>query len=337
MNYNEFTRSIKRGKISPVYLFEGEENYLKREAIKALKAKIIPPENEDLNYEIFFAPDSSPGEIVESASTPPFVGKWRLILVKEMDKLADYGRKIFGRYLNSPVSSTCLVCMAGKIDKRTKLYRLFLERGSVVSFYPLRGSRIVSWATERVRKRDKEITPEALIYLVERVGDDLCYLDSEIEKLSLFVHPRKLIEREDTEQAMGQAKGEGVFDLTKAFRGKDLSRSLFILLHLLERGEDPLGIYSLIVREVRILLRIKAKEGKISSSQACPIIFGWRSSYSWFYTNIASEYIQAVKKFSLSELISDYERLVEVETSIKTGKEEPDIALEKLVLDLLVD
>jgi len=335
MNYDEFMRKLRKGEILPVYLFEGEEDYLKGEALKALKAKILPSEYEDFNYQVFLAPDSSSREIVESARTPSFKGGWRFIVAKEIDKFAEYDREILSNYLADPVNNTCLVCTAKKLDKRTKLYHLFLEKGSIVSFYPLRGNRKLVWAAQRVEKRGKRISPEALIYLTERVGDDLCYLDNEIEKLCIFVHPKDLIKKEDVEEVMGEGRGEGVFDLTEAFRKKELSRSLSILFQLLERGEDPQGIYSLIVREIRILLRIKGKEGRISPYQACPIIFGWKDSYSGFYTNIAKEYLQAVKNFSLSELISAYERLVEMEASIKTGREKPDIALENLIFELL--
>jgi len=335
MNYDQLMRKLKKGQILPVYLFEGEENYLKEEALKALKAKILPSEYKEFNYQVFLAPDSSSHEIVESARTPSFKGRWRLIVVKEIGKFAEYDRKILASYLADPVNNTCLVCTAKKLDKRTRLYRLFLEKGSIVSFYPLRGNRKLTWAAQRVKRKGKRISPEALIYLTERVEDDLYYLDNEIEKLCIFVHPEDLIKKEDVEEVMGEGRGEGIFDLTEAFRKKELSRSLSILFRLLERGEDPQGIYSLIVREIRILLRIKEKESRISPYQACPIIFGWKGSYSGFHTNIAREYLQAVKNFSLSELISAYERLVEMEASIKTGRKKPDIALESLMLELL--
>ena len=41
MNYNKFVREVEKGEIAPVYLFEGEEDYLKEEALKMLKGKAV--------------------------------------------------------------------------------------------------------------------------------------------------------------------------------------------------------------------------------------------------------------------------------------------------------
>jgi DNA polymerase III delta subunit len=156
-----------------------------------------------------------------------------------------------------------------------------------------------------------------------------------MEKLLLYIHPRKVIEKEDVEEVLGEGAGGGVFDLTKAIRERNLAEALSILAKLLERGEIPLRIHSLITREMRILLRIKEKGEKISSQEACTIIFGPRSYYPPFYTKIASDYIRAVRKFDFSDLITSYQYLVETEASIKTGREEPDLAIERMILHLL--
>ncbi|GAH76782.1 unnamed protein product, partial [marine sediment metagenome] len=148
-------------------------------------------------------------------------------------------------------------------------------------------------------------------------------------------HPRKVIEKEDVEEVLGEGAGGGVFDLTKAIRERNLAAALSILAKLLERGEIPLKIHSLITREMRILLRIKEREGRISPQEACTIIFGPRSYYPPFYTKIASDYIRAVSKFDFSDLITNYQYLVETEASIKTGREEPDLAIERMILHLL--
>jgi len=335
MNYNKFVREVEKGEIAPVYLFEGEEDYLKEEALELLKKKIISPEDEDFNYEVLPGAETSDIQIPESLSILPFKGEWRLVVIKEMDKLAKQAQKALAEYLNKAVKTTCLVCMAKKPDKRTRVYHLFLKKGKVISFPSLWDNEALTWIRERVEKKGKKIALEAAIYLLEKIGNNLHSLDNEIEKLTTFVHPDQLIGKDEVGEVAGEGKGAGVFDLTKAIREKDLARALFIFSRLWERGEDPLRIHSLIVREVRILLRLKEKETNISSYQACPLIFGQKKYYPKFYQNIATEYIQAVKKFSLSELIGDYEHLLETEASIKTGKEDPDVAMEKLILNLL--
>ncbi|MEA3485994.1 MAG: DNA polymerase III subunit delta, partial [Candidatus Aerophobetes bacterium] len=217
-----------------------------------------------------------------------------------------------------------------------KIYRLFLKKGKIVSFPPLWDNEALTWIRKKVEEKGKKIALEASVYLREKIGNNLSSLNNEIEKLSVFVHPDQLIGKEDVKEVTGEGKEAGVFDLTKAIREKNLVKALFILSQLWERREDPLRVHSLIVREIRILLRLKEKPANISAYQSCPVIFGRKKYYPKFYQDIATEYIQAVKKFSLFELIGDYEQLLETEASIKTGKEDPDVAMENLVLNLLI-
>ena len=335
MKYKQFIAELEAGKITSVYLFEGEEGYLKEEALKKLKKRIISPEYKEFNYERFSGANISASQIIESANTFPLQAKKRLVVVEEVDKLSDEDQRALGRYLDNPVGTTCLVCTGEKLDKRKRLYKTFLEKGKVVSFYPLWEGEVMAWIKGKIEKEGKRISSQALLYFKDRVGNDLRELNNEIEKLVLYTHPKRVIEKEDVEEAVGEGKGMGVFDLTRAVREKALSRALFILCRLLEKGEEPLRIHSLVTREMRILLKIKEKEGKISSQEACSVIFRPKSYYSQFYTNIAAEYIQAVRKFSLSQLVTAFKYLVETEASIKTGREEPAIAIERMILGIL--
>jgi len=335
MKYREFMTELERGNVALVYLLEGEEDYLKKEALKRLKKKIISPDYEDFNYERFSAESSSVSQIVESLSTLPLKGKWRMVVVEEVDKLSEKNQKIVAEYLANPVKTTCFVAIGGKIDKRKKLYKDFLKKGKIVSFYSLYEGEVVDWVKRRVEEENKRISPAALFCIKEVVGSNRRELNNTIEKLLLYIHPRKVIEKEDVEEVLGEGAGGGVFDLTKAIRERNLAGALSILSKLLERGEIPLKIHSLITREMRILLRIKEREGRISSQEACTIIFGPRSYYPPFYTKIASDYTRAVRKFDFSDLIASYQYLVETEASIKTGREEPDLAIERMILHIL--
>jgi len=335
MKYQQFLRELEAGRIASVYLFEGEEDYLKEEALKKLKERIILPDYEDFNYEKLSALNASAIQTIESVSTLPFKGKYRLVVVDAVDKWSEKDQGILTSYLENPVKSSCLVCLTGKFDRRRKLYREFQKNGKIVSFYPLWDEEIIDWIQERIKKEGEEIDSEALFYLKERIGNNLQNLNQEIEKLIIFTHPAHLIKKEDVEKVVGEGKGPGVFDLMGAIREKDLASALLILSQLLERGKEPLRIHSLIVHEVRSLLRIKEKKSRLSPQEACSIVFGPRNYYPKFYTDLASHYLQAAKRFSLSELISDYEDLVEAEASIKTGREEPDVAIQRMVMSIL--
>ncbi|HDN84207.1 MAG TPA: hypothetical protein ENG47_00435, partial [Candidatus Aerophobetes bacterium] len=61
--------------MSPFYLSEGKENYLKKEALNKLKDKIIPRQYEDFNLHFMNANQFTGQEIVEAAYQIPFNNK----------------------------------------------------------------------------------------------------------------------------------------------------------------------------------------------------------------------------------------------------------------------
>ncbi|MEA1964869.1 MAG: DNA polymerase III subunit delta [Candidatus Aerophobetes bacterium] len=333
MKYTKFIENIKKGEIASAYLFEGEEVYLKNKALKEIKEKFMHPKYEDFNYEIISGKDASTAQIGDSLATLPFKGTKRVVVIEEAEKLSSANQKFLLEFLVRITNSTCLIC-SGKFDKKTEFYRAFKKKKRVVSFYRLWDNEAVDWIRKETQKKGGKITSEAAVHLEEKIGNDLTSLIKEIEKLFLFIYPRRLIEKKDVKEAVGEGKRAGIFDLTKTVRERELSRALLILSELLDK-ENPMKIHSLMAREIRLLLRVKGKKESLFPRKICPLIFPSVKYYSSFHINIAKEYIQASKKFTLSQLIKGYQQLVEAEASIKRGKEEPYIALQRVFLNLL--
>jgi len=335
MREETFLKEIQQGKIFPAYLFEGKEDYLKRKALKKLRDKLVSSQYIDFNYEAFSGTGVSGKQVVESAYLLPFKDRWRMVVVTEIDKLKTVDQKIIISYLNNPVDSTCLVGIGEKFNRKGGLYQSFYRKGKVVSFYLLKGKYLIQWINQQVEQEGRKITPEAAVQLYNRMGENLCRLKNEIEKLILFSYPAKIIRKDDVAKVTGEEKGKGIFDLATAFRKGELSLSLKILSYLLEKGSDPLKIHALLAKEVRVILRIKLEGRKASLQKICSFIFYPQSYYSEFYTRIAQEYIQAAERFSIPKLTEAYEDLLKTELYLKRGEEEPEIALPRLILNIL--
>ena len=336
MKYRDLMRDIEEGRVAPAYLFEGEEDYLKEEALKRLREILIVPGYEDFDYEDFSCRDTSISDLLQSTNTLPFRGERRLVIIRDVDECPPAYTRALVEYLDHPMPSTCLVSLGRKFNRKAKFYRIFGERGKIVSFYPLRDEEVIDWIRGRVEKEGKKISPQAGIYLQERVGSDLRSLKGEIEKLVLFSHPRPIIEKEDVENLVGEGAGPDIFDLTEAIRKRRAGAALLSLSQLLDRGEKPTRIHALIAREIKILLRLKEKGGRTTLDEACSIIFPAKGYYTRFYWDIARSYIQASKEFTQEELVNGYHRLVEAELSMKTGREDQGRALEKMILGFLI-
>lgn len=334
MRYQEFPARIKKGKISPCYLFEGEEDYLKKEAVQKLKTELTP-RNQDFNFQRLNATSHTGRDILEAASQLPFNNKWYLLVVEEAQKLSSKDKKMIADYLEKPVGSTCLVLIGEKFNHQSKLYNFFKKKDSIVLFYPLTEKKALSWIEDRVKKGGKTITGEAMVELYKRTGGNLFLLQSEIDKLLSFVHPEGCIKESNVIKIAGGGAQESIFDFLQALRRKNLPLALHMLGRLFLQGEKPLVVNRMLAREIRILFSLKLAGPQITPSQACPYIFKRRRRYTGFFLRKAKDYIKATKKFTIPQLLFAQQRILHTEYSIKRGREEADIAIQKTIIDIL--
>ena len=59
MKYRDLIKEIEEGRVAAAYLFEGEEDYLKEQALKKVREILISPGYEDFDYEDFSCRDIS--------------------------------------------------------------------------------------------------------------------------------------------------------------------------------------------------------------------------------------------------------------------------------------
>ena len=98
---------IKKGSFKPVYLFYGEEAYLKQQYKNRLKDAVLP-EGDTINLSIYSGKGIDVEEMIAQADTMPFFAEHRLLLIEDSgffknanQQLADY--KIVKK-LSRPIS-----------------------------------------------------------------------------------------------------------------------------------------------------------------------------------------------------------------------------------------
>jgi DNA polymerase-3 subunit delta len=161
-----------------------------------------------------------------------------------------------------------LLISAGKVDKRKSFYKTLEKIGSVETFAGWSAddenwsSQAESWASRALRVLKMEISDEALALLVASVGPNVRQLDSEIEKLSLYVAPRSRIGVEDVKAIVTRNKQARAFALGDALGDRKLDRALACLdQELWEIRRDPkrneIGLLYGLISKVRVLIFIR--------------------------------------------------------------------------------
>jgi DNA polymerase-3 subunit delta len=259
MKYPELLIQIGQGQIRPVYLFHGEEGFLMEEAIERLKKAVLTPGFEDLNYHLLSGSSTRPAGVIQVCQTLPFFCTKRLVVVREIEAMA--GSEALVPYLDHPSTSTCLILVAGKVDPKKRLFQALKTKGVEVTFTSLNDAQARLWIKETTRSMGITLTPEALAYLQERLGNDLYQLRNELEKLSLTTAGPGRLDLEDVQAILTGERDHSVFEWLDALRERDHEKALRLLNILLDSGEYPLSLLGLLLSHLRRVARSGTEKG----------------------------------------------------------------------------
>ena len=266
MKYTELIEELEKGRLSNLYLFYGEDAYLKDEAVKRVTTALLT--NRDFNYDLLYGSSTTAEEILGIAQTLPVFSAWRLIIVKEVDRISDRELESLLPYINNPSPSTCLIFAGEKADMRKRFFSKLKEKAVVIQFYHLFEGQIAGWIKFRAKELGFNISDEAIEILKEEVGNSLGTLDNEILKLSIYAAGKGIIEEGDVIEVVGDSKTHTIFNLTEAIGEKKAETAIRILRKILNEGEEPPKILFMVTRQVRLLHRaFELKEAGFSQDE----------------------------------------------------------------------
>lgn len=239
-----------------------------------------------MDHEILDAAVSNSGEALkvlarlrEALQTLPFFGSAKVVWLRNCNFLGDE-RAANAQAVTDTLAEIArelkefswagvrLLVSAAKVDKRKVFFKTLDKLGAVESFAGWSAEdrdwadQAEAWALKMIRARRKEISDEALRHLISRVGPHARALDSEIEKLSLYVGPRKEIAAEDVSAVCTQNKTARAFALGDALGDRDVPQVLRRLDEALwEMKLDPrkseIGLLYGLIAKVRAMLMLK--------------------------------------------------------------------------------
>lgn len=312
--------NLKKGKISPLYIFSGEEEYLKEKLLEKIERILIDPSLKFFNYEILDGEECDADSLIIKCRTVPFFSTTKLIVVKNADKLCSSDE--LTTYIQNPPPGVCLILFAKKVTPQLKRFEVRLGK--------LHSKAIVEWIRKKIWESKKGITFEVAQYLLELAGEDLRRLSSEIEKLVLFVGEKPSISKEDVQSILPSGIREmDIFDFVDTIGNRNKKEALRILQSLI-LTEDTGKILGMIARQFRLIIQVKELMKKNYSQTNIAQQTGLKSDW------VARRLLEQAKNFSIKNLINKLEILLDSELSIKTSRIQPLFNLEIMVSKLCV-
>lgn len=265
-------------------------------------------------------------------------------------------------WINKGSDTTVLIIIVySSLSSNDKLVKAIAQKGIVLNFAKLKQSVYINrdpmyqLVIERLKAQNKNITPDAFSELQKKTGNNMRQIFDELDKLITFIGDRQKIEKKDVEEIVAQSDFNGIFDLTSAVAQKSLPLALAKLKSLLDKGEHPILIHTMLTRQIRFLLQVKLliENGHLKQEFA-------QMNYDIFlqrvYKNLSSEIINQLpdskqsnilkqpyplhitlkqaRNFSVQNLIKAMEQLLEADIQLKTGTLTPELVIEILVINL---
>ena len=256
VTYKEVLSDLKKGKLSPVYLLFGDEDFLMDEAVEAIVGAALGDADKGFNLDVLRGTDADGRDIVARASAFPLNSDRRVVIVREPEKLSGREPEFLVQYLENPLASTVLLLVSGKPDFRTKLFSTAKSRGAAVEFRQFYDNQIPDWITERVQSLGRRLEPEGAKLLAACCGPSLRDVMNEIDKLFIYAGERTELAVADVSAVVGISREFTPFELQKAIGRRDTGRAITILERLMEAAVGIPVIVAVLTKYFLMLWKI---------------------------------------------------------------------------------
>jgi len=311
-----------------IYLVYGSDSYFIQLGVELLLKRFVDVSTDAFNFQTFYGNDTSSQEIIDSCQTLPFLSQNRIILLKYFDAFPSTEQDKFIPYFKDPCPSTHLIITAEKIDLRKKVCQELLSHGMVVQCAPLYDSQLPSWIRYIAKTMGIELSDLVITELKNQYGNNLLKLKSELEKISLYHDDQKNIrDIEAVRVVSGVEKDHSVFDLIGKISQKDLEGAIKILKKILENGEHPLMIFTMLVRQYRLIWRSKELQAIQTPSEE---ILKKLGVHPYFGQSLLRE----AKLYSKDHLNLAFTIFKKADTGLKENYKNPWFILEHLIFQL---
>jgi DNA polymerase-3 subunit delta len=311
-------------KLSPIYVLHGDEDFLKRQVVAALRKLVFGDGDE-------FGLSMQPGDQADLASvrneleTLPFLSARRLVVINAADPFVTKYRPALEKYFTHPAENGILVLEVKTWASNTKLNKLTPPAGSIIC-NSLAASRLPQWCMKwSSAQYGKELTTPAAHLLVDLVGEEMGILDQELAKLAVYVGKSEKIDADDVDCLVGNCREQNVFKILEAIGEGHSKEALTMLERLLDEGQEPLAVLGAMSWQLRRLAQCGRLVGQGMPLRAALQRVG-------YFRPGAEQQLRHLGRRRLSKL---YDWMLEANSGMKGGSQLPArTVMERLVTQL---
>lgn len=304
-----------------IYFFYGDEDYNIEIEIKKLKKKLLDKNFASMNFRTANNPNFP--DLISLLRTQPMMFGNMMVVIN----IEDYFSKTFEdsqldeitNALKNNVDSLCIIFTAilprnenKKIDSRKKIYKIitkYAQSQELPTFKTYKIEDISNWINKESKKHDITLEKDAILTLIEQVGNNLRKLAKELEKLKLLAYPESKITKKMVKEIC--ISNEDLFSFADFLLKGDKGHALLEFQKLLDK-KHPLEILSALQTMLRKWIIIKSKSREKSLFEISKLVGQ--------HEFVVKTTLEKMKDTSLRDLVSLKQNLTQAEYKIKSGQ-----------------
>ena len=321
MNYREFFELIKNGLPCGTFILHGEEEYVKQQAIKAVR-DTVPADLRPFNLSVLNKP--TPMQLYEDCETLPFMADKRIVIWSELADGVE-GPKYAECFDKHSAETALLVCFRGKLAGNLYAAKYAAKNGCEVLFDPLSPEDKIKWCVKRAADAGAAIDMKTARIAVGLIGGDMSELVGEVDKLIDYVGPGGTITPDAVSFCIRPSLDVRIFDMLDMFTYGKPADGIKALHALMDEGNEPLSIAAFL--SSRFKLMFEARRGIDAGKQKREVAAAMEGNR---YAN--EKAYDAAKRFTRAELLGLISALSDTSYLKISGSVKDDRYLESVLL-----
>jgi DNA polymerase-3 subunit delta len=350
---DRFLAELRENRLRPGYVLAGDDIFLYERCRRAVVDALVPPDMRDFCLSDLDLAETNIFECLDRAQTPSLMAPFQVLFIRNLKTLYTRGAKkdefaAIANYFRSPNPQALVLFVADHIRIPSDLRRMDMQDKDryeriretlgdwcgMVELARVDEGDALQWIGAEAKRRGVTFDQDAARELADALGADMMLIASEIEKLVLYVGPKRHVTLGDVETMVLAAKQRSLYELTDAISAKDRARALSLLHGLLnasDGGEDAaIGHLYMLARTFRQMLVILEKN--VRDSRAI-----WQALWQGFRMPpfAAEDVIRQARRYkSRRELMRALRLIARADVELRSQPPDKRLVLERLVLEL---
>lgn len=332
-------KQLKTEDLNHVYVFTGEETYLKDSYLKQFVRVFEKQGMEEFNI-IKLDKDSFSAEtLAEAVESYPVMAERKLVIVSGtgiFEKASEEVKQTVQNLLADVPPYLTLVFDERKCDGKLAAVKQLKKEAVYVEFAYLQVADLCKWIEGECKRNGVDIAPQTALCLAERCDSgengykktvSMSRLKTEIDKLVIYCHDKQKILREDVEEMVTASLKERTFDMLDRLFRQDARTAIAMLEELKELREPVQKILTLLGSHIDSMIRVKTlQEARFSKAEI--------AKQTGIREYFLPKYMEQANAYTRTRLIEMYQSVAQTDADIKSGLRQDWTALEMTVLSM---